>query len=456
MTLPDRSTRRATIAIAALAIAATPFAAPLSAQYDARFPKEEFVARRAALAEKISDGFAIVLGALSPAEEVPFRQNNHLYYLAGVELPGAVLLIDGESKRSTLYVPDLKKGDEEGKPTLEESLKELTGVERVADVGGFVQALGYMNYRGERALYISSRPEEIQAADAAAGRYAEMQQPWDGQLSRNARFAQWYRERFPTATIKSYDEALDRLRWIKSPAEIDAMRKAGHLAALGTMEAIRATRPGRIEYQVAAAADFVYRSNGAERLAFPHIAASGANANEWHYMENDDVMESGNLILLDTGDEFDYYASDITRTWPISGSFTEEQEKMYLCVKEASQKVIAAIKPGVTLKDLQKIEEDVYDAHGFGDIGPPHRAQGRSYVGHFVGLSVHDVGPRNEAFVPGVVFNVEPILEKPGIHIRLEDTVLVTADGHENFTAEAPVEIEDLREVYEEGSRLYP
>jgi Xaa-Pro aminopeptidase len=443
---------RALVALVALVVVA----APAAAQYDPRFPKEELVARRAAFAEKIADGFAIVLGALAPAEEILFRQNNHLYYLTGVEIPEAVLLVDGASKRSTLFVPGVDGDDAEaGQPSLADRLKERTGVERVADLDGLVTTLGYLTFRGDRPLYVSNRPEELQAPDAAMARYGQQQRPWDGQLGRSAAFARWYRERFPTATIKSYDEHLDRLRWIKSDTEIAAMREAGRLSALGTIEAIRATRPGRFEYQVAAAADFVYRAGGAERLAFPHIAASGARANEWHYMENDAELVAGEVILLDTGAEFDYYAADITRTWPVGGRFTDEQEKMYRCVAEASQKMIAAIKPGVTIADLQKIAEQVYDEHGFGDIGPPRRQQGRTYVGHFVGLSVHDVGPRDEPFVPGVVFNVEPILEKPGIHFRIEDTVLVTADGHENFTAAAPLEIEDLYRFYDQGSELY-
>jgi Xaa-Pro aminopeptidase len=445
---------RSALAFLAAALLA---AAAAEAQRPAVVPKEELAARRAAFAEKIADGYAVVLGALSAPDYGSFRQNNPFFYLTGVEIPNAILVVDGDSKKSWLFLPGLATEKKEGEEASQgDRLKAASGIENVVDLDRFVRTLGFVNRGDDKVLYVSQRPEELQGPDAAAGNFVEQQRPWDNRLHRSAAFATWYRERWPAATIKSWDEILDAQRWVKSTAEIAALREAGRITALGLNEAIRATRPGRYEYQVAAAADFVYRSEGAQRNAFAHIAASGADANEWHYMENDKALAAGDLILLDTGAEYDYYAADGTRTWPVSGTFTEEQAKMYECVREASAKMIAAIRPGVTIADLQKIAEDVYDAHGFGDIGPPRRKEGRTYVGHFVGLAVHDVGSRTEPWKPGVVFNVEPILEKPGIHIRLEDTILVTADGHESFTAGSPVEIEALEKLQAEGSRLFP
>ena len=153
-------------------------------------------------------------------------------------------------------------------------------------------------------------------------------------------------------------------------------------------------------------------------------------------------MRAGEVVLMDYGADFDYYASDITRTWPVSGSFTPEQEKMYRCILEARDAVIAAIKPGVTLGRLQDVGEEVYKKHGFRQ---QFMELGR-YVGHFVGMSVHDVGPTmpNVALKPGVVFNVEPLIEfrDKQIHMRLEDTVLVTETGSENLTAGVPAAVE--------------
>jgi Xaa-Pro aminopeptidase len=142
---------------------------------------------------------------------------------------------------------------------------------------------------------------------------------------------------------------------------------------------------------------------------------------------------------MDYGSDYDYYVSDITRTWPVSGKFTPEQEKMYRCIFEARTAIIAAIKPGAKVSNLQDAAAVVYKKYGF---EKEFEAFGR-YVGHFVGLSVHDVGDEDWAFVPGVVFNVEPLIQndQQKIHLRLEDTVLVTAAGSENLTAAVPAEL---------------
>ncbi|HYH85776.1 MAG TPA: M24 family metallopeptidase, partial [Pyrinomonadaceae bacterium] len=154
-------------------------------------------------------------------------------------------------------------------------------------------------------------------------------------------------------------------------------------------------------------------------------------------------MQAGDIVLMDYGADFDYYTSDITRTWPVSGAFTPEQEKMYRCILEARDRVIAAMKPGVTIVQLQDVAEAVYTKHGFRQ---QFLALNR-YVGHHVGLSVHDVlsdAPKDTPLQPGVVFNVEPIIEfrDRKIHMRLEDTILITASGAENLTAGVPADLE--------------
>jgi Xaa-Pro aminopeptidase len=164
-------------------------------------------------------------------------------------------------------------------------------------------------------------------------------------------------------------------------------------------------------------------------------------------MENARQMQAGELVYLDYGSDWQYYTSDITRTWPVSGRFTAEQEKMYRCVLAARNAIIAAMKPGATIASLKEVAAAVYARHGY---AKEFEASGR-YIGHFVGISVHDVmgisGPAAEKpFVAGTVFNVEPILEFPDrkIHIRLEDTVIVTETGAENVTAGVPAEVEPL------------
>jgi Xaa-Pro aminopeptidase len=186
---------------------------------------------------------------------------------------------------------------------------------------------------------------------------------------------------------------------------------------------------------------------GARGDAFPPIVPSGPLAPIVHYMDNTRQMQAGELVYMDYGSDWQYYTSDITRTWPVSGRFTAEQEKMYRCVLEARNAIIAAMKPGVTIASLQDVAAPVYAKHGY---AKEFEATGR-YIGHFVGIAVHDVidisgAAAQKPFVAGTVFNVEPILEIPDrkIHIRLEDTIVVTDGGAENVTAGVPAEVEPL------------
>jgi Xaa-Pro aminopeptidase len=164
-------------------------------------------------------------------------------------------------------------------------------------------------------------------------------------------------------------------------------------------------------------------------------------------MDNTRQMQAGELVYMDYGSDWQYYTSDITRTWPVSGRFTAEQEKMYRCVLEARNAIIGAMKPGVSIASLQDVAAAVYAKYGY---AKEFEATGR-YIGHFVGIAVHDVidisgESARKPFVAGTVFNVEPILEFPDrkIHIRLEDTVVVTDSGADNVTAGVPAEIEPL------------
>ena len=217
---------------------------------------------------------------------------------------------------------------------------------------------------------------------------------------------------------------------------------AGKIGAEGVKDAIKGTRPGMYEYEIEAAARFIYVKRGARGDAFMPIVASGPNTIVFHYNKNNRKMQDGEVVYMDYGADYDYYVSDITRTWPVGDKFTAEQEKMYRCILEARAAIIAVIKPGVVVSNLQDAAEAVYKKHGFGkefvDMG--------RYVGHFVGISVHDVGEDDRPFVPGVVFNVEPLIsdEKTKTHLRLEDTILVTATGHENLTADVPVELNEI------------
>jgi Xaa-Pro aminopeptidase len=167
--------------------------------------------------------------------------------------------------------------------------------------------------------------------------------------------------------------------------------------------------------------------------------------NQWHYEDNGRQMKAGELVVMDYAGSLDYLTMDITRTWPVSGSFTDAQLKAYECVLEAQKAMIAAIKPGVTRESVRSIGEAIFKKHGF----DPQYA----YTGHYVGMSVHDVGDWGLPFEPGMVMAIEPIIDVPGLHIRIEDSVLVTPTGAEILSVGVPKEVEDVLGLLRQSAR---
>lgn len=246
------------------------------------------------------------------------------------------------------------------------------------------------------------------------------------------------RAAFPAAALRDVVPALDRLRLIKSPREIALLEEAGRISALAMQEAIAASAPGRFEYEIEAVATARLLANGL-RPAYPAIVASGPNGNRWHYEDNDRRLEDGDLVVMDYAGALDHLAIDLTRTWPVSGAPTDLQRRAYTCVLEAEEATIAAIAPGVTRATVQARAEAVFRRHGF---DPRYAA-----IGHYVGLSVHDVGDWTAPFEAGMVLAVEPMIDLPDLHlhVRVEDTVLVTPRGARVLTDAVPRGLDALR-----------
>ena len=407
------------------------------------FSPDDFAKRRAKVLEQIGDGVAILKGAELPEGFIKFRQDNNFFYLTGVEIPNATLILDGKTKTSTLFVPDRMSGDikQEAWITPGEKDAALYKMNRIVSNTGFTGTLNRYASTNQ-PFYILTSPEETaeMSRDRCAGtRVSHMNDPWDGRVPKEVNFINKIKERFPMTTVKDLTPVLDMMRWVKDEKEIAVIRECGRIGALGFDEAMRVTRPGIYEYQVVAACDFVYQDNGAMGPAYFAIAASGERGLSWHYNANNHKMKDGDVILLDYAPDHSYYTTDITRTWPVGDKFTDVQLKMYNCIKEVEEKVIAAMKPGVTVDDLVKVAKEIYIKHGYEKLFP-------GYIGHFVGMAVHDVGPYDKPFVEGVVFNVEPIIEDKDlkIHLRLEDTIVITKTGSENLTAGTTTEPEKI------------
>jgi Xaa-Pro aminopeptidase len=410
------------------------------------YPASEFTARRKALAQSLSSGLVLVCGRTTAPAGIRFRQDNDFYYLTGSEDVNAVLVMDAATADSWLFLPEQGAGEirSDGKNWLSQGdqakergftairpLNELTEF-LVRRRGGF----------GVQPLWtrLSERDEVDDSRDGVGISLARnFNNPFGGQPSEDAWRASLIRERYPYYDLKDVTPALDKLRVIKSSREIEALKLNGRLSAEAIQRAMAITKPGRFEYELEAEATYHLFRNGVQGNGYPAIVGTGANVNVWHYQENGRKMEAGDLVVMDYGGSLDYQVIDITRTWPVSGTFDELQLRAYKCALETQKAIIAAMRPGHTREETRNISKDIYARYGFGDQRP-------ASAGHFVGMSVHDVGDYREPFRAGMVIAVEPIIEIPDkhLHVRIEDTILITDGDPVNLSAAVPKEIDDV------------
>ena len=282
--------------------------------------------------------------------------------------------------------------------------------------------------------------------------------PWDGAAAREAVFIQKVQSRFPQFQIKDLSPILDGMRSIKSEKEIALIREATQIAGLALIEAMKSTAPGVYEFQLGAAAKYVFTLQGAMGDSYPAIVGGGTNAYFGHYFQKTDRLVAGDLVLMDYAPDFKYYSSDVTRIWPVNGKFTAEQAELYKFIVAYRDALLRHIKPGVTSDEV--LDQAAADMKrylvGRSFAKESHMAavqEGLKFRGHFqhpVGMTVHDVGRvRGVKLREGMVFTIDPMiwLREERLYIRIEDVVVVTADGAENLSAFVPSSIEDVEKT---------
>jgi Xaa-Pro aminopeptidase len=410
------------------------------------YPPEEFAERRARLCEAIDEDAVVILFAKTKADVgVRFRQDHDFFYLTGNEDSNGAVVIDASSCEAWLFLvtQTAREASRDGWNWLyTEGADKEWGFHEIRPMHYLEEFLARRRVSGQQVVYtrLSERDEMDGArADTAIFYARRLVNPWGAQPTEDAWRARMFRERYPQYILKDTTPALDAMRMIKTPREQEAVRESGRVSAEAMKAAIAATADGRYEYEVEAASTQMMIANGAEHAAYAAIVGSGANGLIWHYAENGDPLEDGELIVMDYGASIGYQTMDITRTWPVSGRFTDIQERAYRAVLEAQKAVIAAMKPGVTRQETREISGEIIRKWGFDD-------RFASGAGHFVGMGVHDVGDYSLPLQEGMVIAVEPIIEIPeeNIHIRIEDTVLITADGAEILSAAVPKEVDEL------------
>ena len=411
----------------------------------AGYTKDEFVRRRAALADKVREGMIVLFGESMPQAGAHFRQDNDFFYFTGVEDLGAVLILNAKTKDAHLFLPRQtpREAMVSGANLLaDDKAKEKLGLANVFEVS-YLDEFIARSMRAFTPAWLRLQPGDTLDNDRSEvalfiGR--KNRTHYNDQISLDDHHVQKLKERYPSFEFKDVTPFIDALRYLKTSEEIAILKRNGRLSAEAVKQAMLASRPGVFEYEIEATAMNVVLKGGARGAAYPPIVGSGPNTCVWHYEKNGRKTETGDLVLMDFGADLEQLCMDITRTWPVNGKFTKEQHEVYEVVLEVEKACIEAYKPGVTGADVAKYVDEYMKKRGLDSRGL------KGGLGHFVGLCVHDVGPRGLPLQEGMVFAIEPALYYPekNIGIRVEDTVLITKDGCEILTKGVPKEIDEV------------
>lgn len=430
-----------------------------------RIPRSEFAQRRQTLIEQMTPDSIAILPAAPMRQRnrdvhYPFRQDSDFYYLSGFNEPDAVLvLIPGrEHGESVLFC-------KEKDPTKELWDGIIVGPENAVSELGFDDAFPICDIDEILPGMLEGKDKVYYSMGLDAQFDAHLME-WINQIRSKVRSGA-----HPPGEFVALEHYLHDMRLFKSEKELKVMAEAGEISARAHCRAMQVCRPGMTEYQLEAALTHEFMEAGARSPAYPSIVGAGGNGCILHYIENTSEMKDGDLVLIDAGCELDYYASDITRTFPVNGRFTAEQRSLYEIVLDAQKAAIAEVQPGnhwnqpheaavrVITEGLAKlgllegdvdklIEDEAYKPFYM------HR------TGHWLGMDVHDVGDYKvggewRVLEPGMVMTVEPGLyisptaegveeRWRGIGIRIEDDVVVTKKGHRVLTEDVPKEVADI------------
>ena len=433
--------------------------------------RREFTKRRQRLMDMMGEG-SIAIVPTSPVRprnrdvEFPFRPDSNFYYLTGFGEPEAVAVL-APGREQGEFVMFCRERD----PAAEQWHGARIGLEGVCERHGADDAFPI----GDLDDILPGLLENKSRVYYAMGHFQGFDQRmlgWVAQVRAGARFGGGLGE------FVMLDHLVHEMRLFKSKAEVGVMSKAAQVSAAAHERAMRICRPGMAEYQIEAELLYEFTRAGCRAAAYPSIVAGGANACTLHYTENSDRLRDRDLLLIDAGAEHEFYASDITRTFPVNGRFSRAQRDVYSLVLAAQEAAIDTVAPGRTFDDVHMAAVRVL-AEGLVDLGAvkgglkriiQKEKYKRFYMhrtGHWLGMDVHDVGDyriddQSRVLEPGMVMTVEPGLyiapddEKApkrlrGIGIRIEDDVLVTKLGREVLTSAAPKSIDEIESIVGSG-----
>lgn len=402
--------------------------------------KAEIVSpRRENLLGSLADMDAVVLFAAREAKLEKFKQENNFLYLTGIEAPNAIYFGYKTAKTNVEYLfiqrSDPEREVWEGKKMSKEEAATESGIARTHYLDEFEAIL---------SLYCPSINRifsniGVQALDAPLSYAMYRLQP--------------VKERYPQIAIQCITEVISPLRKVKSEWEIMQLQKAIDVTGKGILDIWENAESGMMEYELEAMLFYRIQKSGLKHWGFAPIIASGINAATLHYEKNECQIGANDLVLMDVGASYMNYSADISRTFPISGKFTERQKAVYEAVLRVQKEIIAMIRPGVQLMSLQiKTRELIAEElKGLGLIEDASEVV-KYYmhgVSHFLGMDTHDVGGREAVLEEGNVITVEPGIYIPeeSLGVRIEDDVLVTADGYCVLSQNIPKEVSEIEEI---------
>jgi Xaa-Pro aminopeptidase len=455
---------------------------------------DDLAARRTRLLQRLGPDTMLVLLS-APARvysgdvDYEYHQDPNLYYLTGItqEDSALVLMPGNTSRREILFIKDRNPEREHwtGRLLSREEARDRTGIATVLSINALDSFLGeILSRRGygstiddkEAATFFSALGEGRAKVAVAMDQAARGEPP-----TRTQAFLKELRDRYVGYTAIDALPALKALRMVKTPYELRMLTMATDISVDAQLAGMRAAVPGAYEYQVKAAIEAVHRGRGAVSWAYPSIVGSGPNATILHYPEDDRQMQAGELLLVDAAANYGYQASDITRTYPVSGTFTQVQRDIYELVLHAQDEAIRSARPGATLATIHNRTVEVLK-EGLLKLGLITDTSGQQYAmwfmhgtSHFIGLDVHDVGSRNDRLEPGMTFTIEPglyirqsVLEQlpktpanldliskvqpavtkyDGIGVRIEDSFVMEQNGVRNLSGALPKTVKDVESV---------
>ena len=410
-----------------------------------------FTQNRQRLAERMpQNSIAVLFAGKAPCkrgdEYYPFSPDRNFYYLTGIEREDMIFVLAkyGAQTEEILFLPrdNGEMAKWVGANMTPEEAQEVSGISDLRPLDAFTEDFAALVFRQNLTTL---------CLDMEHRQWADTQTP-------ALRFAAECRANYPAMQFLDLYPIFGDLRLIKTPFELERMRKAMEITRKGLEAMMLHARPNMYEYEMEAYFDFTLMQNGVRHKAFSTIAAAGERATILHYSKNDGIAKDGDLLLVDCGAQYDWYNGDITRTFPVNGKFTPRQRMVYEIVLEGQQKVIDAIRPGLPFSRLNEILKEHY-LTALQEIGLAETMEDvtKYYyhgVSHYLGAETHDIGRYiSRDLQPGMVLTVEPGLYIPQweIGIRIEDDVLVTETGCEVMTKDMIKTVDEIEAFLAKG-----